>query len=83
MAASVVNTVWLEILRAQRPITYGELAEALPELPHSRRGPTLNVAYRLGYVERSGSPRSYAYRVTPRCTVPPGITVLEVLEATS
>lgn len=85
---TTVSTVWLEILRAQKPVTYPELAAttanpAFRELPVNKRCSALNTAFRLGYLERSGKPRSYAYRVTPRCTVPPGVPISEILEATT
>lgn len=83
MHASLVNTVWLEILRAQRPVKYADIAKALPELSHNQRAPALNVAHRLGYLERQGKPRDYSYSVTPRCTVPPGVPIVEILEATA
>lgn len=83
MNATNVSTVWLELLRAQRPMRYAEIAQALPELPHNRRATSLNVAYRLGYIERNGSPRAYTYSVTPRCNVPPGVPLVEIMEATS
>jgi hypothetical protein len=81
MEATLVSTVWLPIWRAQRPLKYAEIAQALPELSHNQRAPALNVAYRLGYIERQGKPRDYSYAVTPRCTVPPGVPILEILEA--
>lgn len=83
MAATNVNTVWLEILRAQRPVMYKDIAKALPEMAHSGRSMALNIGFRLGYLERSGYPQAYQYNITPRCGVPPGITVLEVLEGTA
>lgn len=83
MTATLVSTVWIAILRAQRPVQYAEIAASLPELSCNQRGPALNVAYRLGYIERSGAPRDYTYSVTPRCNVPPGVQVLEILEATA
>lgn len=83
MHSSLVSTVWLELLRAQQPMRYADLAKALPELSHNQRGPVLNVAFRLGYIEREGSPRDYTYSVTPRCTVPPGVPIVEILEATT
>jgi hypothetical protein len=82
-ATTIVSTVWLEILRAQRPVRYAEIAKRLPELEHNRRATALNVAFRLGYLERAGDHRAYEYSVTPRCTVPPGVPVFEVLEATT
>jgi hypothetical protein len=83
MAATNVNTVWLAILRAQRPVMYRDIALALPEMPHNARGASLNVAHRLGYITREGHPQAYTYNVTPKCNVPPGVMVLEVLEATT
>ncbi len=78
---TTVSTVWLELLRAKRPMRYAQIAQALPELSHNQRCPALNAAYRLGYLERHGKPRAYEYSVTPRCTVPPGVMVLDVIEA--
>lgn len=83
MNTTLVSTLWLAILRAQRPIPYAEVASALPELSHGQRTPLLNVAYRLGYLERTGKRRSYEYSVTPRCRIPPGVQVCEILEATA
>lgn len=80
---TLVSTVWLEILRARRPVQYAEIARSLPELTHNQRAPALNVAHRLGYLERAGRPRAYTYNVTPRCTVPPGVPIVEILEATA
>lgn len=80
---SLVSAVWKAILRAQRPVQCWEVAEALPHLTHSQRAPALNVAYRLGYIEREGEPLHYRYSVTPRCNVPPGVQVLEIMEATA
>lgn len=77
---TVVSTVWLTIYRAQRPLRYAEIAANLSELSHNQRAPALKVAYRLGYLERTGTHRAYEYAVTPKCNVPPGIRVLEVLE---
>ena len=79
MEATNVSTVWLELLQAQRPMRTAEIA---PEW-NSKRYSCLNTAYRLGYVERTGKPKNYEYRVTARCTVPPGIPVHLVLEATT
>lgn len=81
--APTLGTVWLELLRAQRPLTYGELAERLPELPHSMRAGALQKAYRLGYLTRGGKFHHYTYYVTPACTVPTGVPLAEVLEATT
>jgi predicted MarR family transcription regulator len=83
MAATLVNTVWIELLRAQRPMQYADIAAALPELSHNQRAPALKVAFQLGYIERTGQHRSYTYAVTPRCNVPPGVQVREILEATT
>jgi len=83
MGATVLSTVWLEVLRARRPVRYAEITRALPELSHNQRGPALTLAHRLGYLEREGRPRAYSYRVTPRCTVPPGVPIVEILEATT
>lgn len=81
--ASLINTIWLALLQAQRPLVHAEIRAALPELSDGQRGPALNAAFRLGYIEREGEHRAYSYRVTPRCNVPPGIQVREVLEAVS
>ena len=81
MNTTIVSSVWLALLRAQKPMKHAEIVKALPELPHSRRGPVLNVAYRLGYIERAGKPRQYQYSVTPRCCPPPGVLLHEILEA--
>lgn len=81
--ATLVSTVWLEILRARRPVQYADIARSLPDLSHNQRAPALNVAFRLGYIERAGLPRAYTYNVTPRCTVPPGVPIVEILEATA
>lgn len=81
MEATIVSTVWLELLRAQRPLRYAEIAKRLPELRHNRRATALNIAFRLGYLERVGTNRDYEYSITPRCTVPPGVPLVEVLEA--
>lgn len=81
--ATNISAVWLEILRAQRPVKYADIAAALPELSHNQRAPALKAAFQLGYLERAGEPRQYEYSVTPRCTVPPGVPVLEILEATA
>ena len=83
MPATNVSTVWLEVLRAGRPMKYADIAAALPELSHNNRSTSLNVAHRLGYLQRFGPKRGYVYVVTPRCTVPPGVPLLEVLEATT
>ncbi|MDQ0035908.1 hypothetical protein J2W30_003681 [Variovorax boronicumulans] len=83
MASTLVSTVWIEILRAQRPVRYAYLVEHLPELSHNQRGPALHVGFRLGYLERTGKRKSYEYSISPRCTVPPGIEVREILEATT
>ena len=76
---TTVSAVWLEILRAQRPM---RTAEILPEFDRLRYS-ALNTAYRLGYVERTGKAKAFEYRVTPACNVPPGVPLFEVLEATS
>lgn len=83
MSKSLVSTVWTAILQAQRPLKYSELRAMLPQLTDAQRGPALNVAYRLGYIEREGEPLYYRYSVTPRCNIPPGVQVLEVMEATA
>lgn len=83
MNATHVSAIWLEILRAHRPMKYAELIEAVPELSHAQRGRALSTAFRLGYIERDGSRRNYTYSVTPRCTVPTGVPVVEIMEATS
>jgi hypothetical protein len=83
MHVTNVSAVWLELLRAQRPMKYAELAQALPELSHNQRAPALKVAFQLGYLERTGKHRDYEYSVTPRCTIPPGVPIFEVLEATT
>lgn len=83
MNTTNVSTVWLELLRAQRPLRYAEIAERLPEMTHNHRAVSLNVAFRLGYLERSGGIRKYQYSVTPRCVVPHGIPLHELLEATN
>lgn len=83
MAHTLVSTVWVAILRARRPVAYADIRLALPELSHNQRAPALNVAYRLGYIERSGARHSYVYSITPRCTVPPGVEVREILEETT
>lgn len=82
-APTLVSAVWIELLRAQRPLRYADLVQALPELSHGQRGPALNIAYRLGYIERTGIPGYYEYAVTPRCSVPPGVPVVEIMEATA
>lgn len=82
-AATLVSTVWISILRAQRPLCYADIAAALPELSHNQRAPALKVAYQLGYIEREGRHRAYTYAVTPRCNIPPGVQVREILEATA
>lgn len=82
-AATNVSAVWLELLRAQRPMRYAEIAAALPELPHAARATALNIAFRLGYLTRVGEHRAYEYAVTPACNVPPGIPLVEVMEATA
>ena len=79
---TVISTVWLEILRAQGPMKYADLARALPELPHGLRSRALTVGYRLGYQTRAGR-KPYEYRVTPGCNVPTGVPLYEVLEATT
>lgn len=76
---TTVSAVWLDLLSAQRPM---KTAEITPEW-NSKRYSALNTAYRLGYVERTGRPKHYEYRVTARCTVPPGVPVHLVLEATT
>lgn len=81
--ATTVSTVWLEILRAKRPVRYADIAAALPELSHNQRAPALKIAFRLGYLERTGTHRKYEYSVTPRCTAPPGVPLFEILEATT
>lgn len=83
MPATNVSTVWLEVLRAGRPVKYADVAKALPELSHNNRSTSLNIAHRLGYLTRAGRPREYVYNVTPRCTVPPGVELVDVLEATT
>lgn len=83
MASTLVSIMWIEILRAQRPVRYAYLSAATPELSHNQRAPALNVAFRLGYLERSGTRHHYEYSISPRCTVPPGIEVREILEATT
>lgn len=82
-ALSRIGAVWRVALQAGRPVKYADIAAALPELTHSQRGPALHVAHRLGYLERSGKPQDYSYTVTPRCTVPPGVPIVEILEATT
>lgn len=81
MSSTLMSTVWLAILRAGEPVKYADIAKALPELSHNQRAPALKAAYQLGYLERWGKVRDYTYAVTPRCTVPPGVPVLEILEA--
>lgn len=76
---TTVSTVWLELLRAQRPM---KLPEILPELDKLRYS-ALRLGYQLGYFERTGKRHHYEYRVTPACTVPPGVPIHEILEATS
>jgi hypothetical protein len=80
---TAVNLIWLEMLRAQRPMKLPDLEGVAAELPMAKRYSALNTAFRLGYVERTGKPRQYEYRVTARCTVPPGVPILEILEATT
>lgn len=80
---SLVSAVWKAILRAQKPLTLREAAEVLPNLTHGQLAPSLCVAYRLGYIERAGEKYSYLYSVTPRCNVPPGVQVIEIMEATA
>lgn len=81
--ATVVSAIWRSILRAQRPIRYADVAELHPGLSNTQRAVSLNVAYRLGYIERTGKRGSYQYAVTPRCCIPHGVQVLEILEATA
>jgi predicted MarR family transcription regulator len=83
MPATNINTVWIELLRAQQPMRYADIAAALPELSHNQRAPALKAAFQLGYIERTGQRRAYTYAVTPRCNIPPGVQVREILEATS
>lgn len=78
-----IATVWISLLRADRPLTYREVGEALPEMSMNHRSVSLHTAHRLGYIERQGKRRDYRYCVTPRCTVPPGVPIVEILEATS
>ncbi len=75
-----ISAVWLAIYRAQQPVPYARIAADLSELSHNQRAPALKAAYQLGYLERTGTRRAYEYSVTPKCTVPPGVMVLEVLE---
>jgi hypothetical protein len=77
---TTISAVWLTIYRAQRPLRYNEITQELSEMSHAQRGPALHAAFRLGYLQRTGAPRAYEYAVTPNCTVPPGVRVLDVLE---
>lgn len=79
--ASTISTVWLALLRDQRQMVYAEIQQLVPELPRSMVDNALSTGFRYGYFERTGKRFCYAYRVTPRCNVPPGIRVLDVLEA--
>ncbi len=79
--ASTISTVWLALLRDQHQMVYAEIQQLVPELPRSMVDNALSAGFRYGYFERTGKRFSYAYRVTPRCNVPPGIRVLDVLEA--
>lgn len=83
MDTTRVGAVWRTILKAQRPLRYADIAEAHPEMTNGQRSVVLNVAYRLGYVERAGEPRAFTYAVTPRCNVPHGVQLVEILEATA
>lgn len=76
---TTVGKVWLDILRSHRSMRTAEIA---PEFA-SARYVALHTAYRLGYVERTGKARNFEYRVTPHCNVPPGLPLLDVLEATT
>ena len=78
-----VSAVWIALLRAQRPLACRDMGEVLAEFPLTKRWTSLKQGYRRGYFERSGMPRSYLYSVTPRCTVPAGVSVAEILEATA
>lgn len=83
MKASVISSVWLTILRSQEPLNRSQLRKMLPELSPNQLSPAISVAFQKGYLERTEDERQFRYRVTPRCNVPVGVTVLEILEATS
>jgi hypothetical protein len=80
---TLMSTFWLALLKAQRPLRYAEITGELAEIPKNRISTALNLAFRLGYIERHGEPKRYSYAVTPRCNIPPGVQVLEILEATA
>ena len=80
---TLVSTVWMALLRAQRPMRQGEIAKELSVAPPGRISTPIYWAYRFGYIERSGTEGKYEYTVTPRCNIPPGVQVLEVMEATA
>lgn len=81
MAAEVISTIWLAILEEQRPVSYREIAAKLLHLPRNRISPTISVAYRMGYLRRSGKRGSYAFAVTHECLIPTGVEVRHILKA--
>lgn len=83
MASVVASKIWLVLLRAQRPMMFAEISKALPDLSHVQRAAGLNSAYHLGYIERTGKAGNFSYAVTPRCYIPTGVEVREVMEATA
>ena len=40
MNTTIVSSVWLALLRAQKPMKHAEIVKALPELPHRLSGST-------------------------------------------
>lgn len=80
---TIMSTLWMVLLRAQRPMRQGEIVQELHELPAGRISNSIYHAYRFGYIERFGVEKKYQYAVTPRCNIPPGVQVLEVMEATA
>ena len=81
MKNSQIASVWLCLYRAKRPMEHPELYRKLPALSPDQCANALHASIRLGYAERIGYRGSYAYQVTPRCAVPAGVQVREVLEA--
>lgn len=80
---TIMSALWMVLLREQRPMRQGELVEELCEVPPGRISTAIYFAYRYGYIERKGEEKKYQYYITPRCGVPPGVSVLEVMEATA
>lgn len=80
---TIMSTLWMVLLRAQRPMGYGEITKELSEVPVGRISGALYHAYRFGYIERFGVEKKYLYYATPRCNVPPGVEVREIMEATA